>query len=445
MDIEKYLVILKGEDKTANIISYEYQGGRVLIRFNSPDKTYEYSRSNFQFYSNPSEIKINDVEKTLAFGDIFNVKKILYFNPYCKIIFNNGSSKTVSADLLEIREKSDHVSEDRFNYFKEISKIVSVRTEDGTALLTKEYEKVNFVEKETALYQYLNPKDNRIINIKNSMPLIFPFGSNKSQYSAVENALNNQISVIEGPPGTGKTQTILNIIANIISRGKSVAVVSNNNAATANVYEKLSEKGFGFICATLGKKENKIEFISNQNGLYPHFNIESDDYRGINEISKLNKKLDEIFELKNKKAIDTETLNELKIEHEYYRKYKSLNEFLKIRSVNSLNSNSIIRLRTQIEDKEAKGEGINLWFKLIAIILYGIGNFKFYKLPLNEILEMLNEIYFLVKENEMKKQINSISEKLYRLDDKVTLEQLKKLSYTYLMSYLDSKFSRKRK
>jgi hypothetical protein len=29
MDIEKYLVILKGEDKTANIISYEYQGRRL--------------------------------------------------------------------------------------------------------------------------------------------------------------------------------------------------------------------------------------------------------------------------------------------------------------------------------------------------------------------------------------------------------------------------------
>lgn len=42
----------------------------------------------------------------------------------------------------------------------------------------------------------------------------------------------SNISVIEGPPGTGKTQSILNIIANLaIMQGKTVAVVSGNNAA----------------------------------------------------------------------------------------------------------------------------------------------------------------------------------------------------------------------
>ena len=73
--------------------------------------------------------------------------------------------------------------------------------------------------------------------------------------------MENQISVIEGPPGTGKTQTILNIIANLIYNGKSVAVVSNNNSATANVFEKLKQFDFDYICATLGRKENKENFI----------------------------------------------------------------------------------------------------------------------------------------------------------------------------------------
>ena len=46
---------------------------------------------------------------------------------------------------------------------------------------------------------------------------------------AVEMAITNKISVIKGPPGTGKTQTILNIIATAIINNKTVAVVSNNN------------------------------------------------------------------------------------------------------------------------------------------------------------------------------------------------------------------------
>ena len=52
--------------------------------------------------------------------------------------------------------------------------------------------------------------------------------------------MKNQVSIIQGPPGTGKTQTILNIIANLLINNKTVLIVSNNNDATANVYEKLA-------------------------------------------------------------------------------------------------------------------------------------------------------------------------------------------------------------
>lgn len=36
--------------------------------------------------------------------------------------------------------------------------------------------------------------------------LIFPFGGNASQFQAVEWAMNNQLSVIQGPPGTKQAQ-----------------------------------------------------------------------------------------------------------------------------------------------------------------------------------------------------------------------------------------------
>ena len=80
----------------------------------------------------------------------------------------------------------------------------------------------------------------------------------------------NQLSIIEGPPGTGKTQTILNIISNAYIEGKSVAVVSNNNSATSNVLEKLDKYGVGFIAAFLGNKDNKEKFISEQSLEYPN-------------------------------------------------------------------------------------------------------------------------------------------------------------------------------
>ena len=50
---------------------------------------------------------------------------------------------------------------------------------------------------------------------------------------------------------------------------KTVAVVSNNNAATANVLEKLQKYGADFIAAYLGNNENKEKFFAGQTQDYP--------------------------------------------------------------------------------------------------------------------------------------------------------------------------------
>ena len=54
--------------------------------------------------------------------------------------------------------------------------------------------------------------------------------ANSSQKTAIENALSKRMSIIEGPPGTGKTTTILNILANLIYQNKKVVVVSKNKS-----------------------------------------------------------------------------------------------------------------------------------------------------------------------------------------------------------------------
>ena len=159
-----------------------------------------------------------------------------------------------------------------FDFLLQMAELSNIKNDDGQNLLVKKLEKSRFVNDESVLAVYLNPqkknKEAAIINF-----LIFPFGCNRSQFKAVRTALRNQLSIIQGPPGTGKTQTILNIIANLLMDNKTVLVVSNNNAATANVYEKLaSEKyGLGFICATQGKRENVEYFLKNQKRFYPDY------------------------------------------------------------------------------------------------------------------------------------------------------------------------------
>lgn len=62
----------------------------------------------------------------------------------------------------------------------------------------------------------------------------------ESQRSAICNALNSRMSVVVGPPGCGKTQLILNLLANSVVRGKKVLVASKNNKAVDNVKERFA-------------------------------------------------------------------------------------------------------------------------------------------------------------------------------------------------------------
>ena len=151
-----------------------------------------------------------------------------------------------------------------FDYLLQMAQFSDIKNDEGQNLLVKNLEKSKFINEYSVLARYLNPKKDKEEKSK-IHSLIFPFGCNNSQFKAVSTALNNQVSIIQGPPGTGKTQTILNIIANLLMHDKTVLIVSNNNDATRNVYEKLaSDKyGLGFICAFHGKKDNIENFLKN--------------------------------------------------------------------------------------------------------------------------------------------------------------------------------------
>ena len=62
---------------------------------------------------------------------------------------------------------------------------------------------------------------------------------NDSQRHAVESAFSQPLSVITGPPGSGKSQVVLNIIANAVVNGYSVLFSSKNNKAVDTVKERM--------------------------------------------------------------------------------------------------------------------------------------------------------------------------------------------------------------
>lgn len=65
--------------------------------------------------------------------------------------------------------------------------------------------------------------------------------ANSSQHTAINAALGGAHLVIEGPPGTGKSQTIANIIASAAARGMRVLFVAEKRAAIEAVTSRLAE------------------------------------------------------------------------------------------------------------------------------------------------------------------------------------------------------------
>ena len=82
--------------------------------------------------------------------------------------------------------------------------------------------------------------------------------ADSSQMKAIELSKKGQSFVLKGPPGTGKSQTITNIIAEALYDGKSVLFVSEKLAALNVVYEKMRRVGLDKFCLSLhGNKTNK--------------------------------------------------------------------------------------------------------------------------------------------------------------------------------------------
>lgn len=80
--------------------------------------------------------------------------------------------------------------------------------------------------------------------------------ADSSQTVAIAEAAGGRSLVVKGPPGTGKSQTITNIIAAAVARGKKVLFVAEKMAALDVVYRRLRQVGLGPLALEL--HSNKI-------------------------------------------------------------------------------------------------------------------------------------------------------------------------------------------
>jgi len=92
--------------------------------------------------------------------------------------------------------------------------------------------------------------------------LLAPLLADSSQLNALSRAGAGHDFALEGPPGTGKSQTITNLIAHFLGQGKSVLFVSEKMAALDVVRRRLAAIGLAPFCLELhSAKAKKTEVL----------------------------------------------------------------------------------------------------------------------------------------------------------------------------------------
>ena len=90
--------------------------------------------------------------------------------------------------------------------------------------------------------------------------------ADSSQMQCIAAAAAGQSFVMDGPPGTGKSQTITNIIAEILARGRTVLFVSEKAAALEVVHKRLRAEGLGDYCLELHSQKATRKEVAQELG-----------------------------------------------------------------------------------------------------------------------------------------------------------------------------------
>ncbi|WP_419941177.1 DUF4011 domain-containing protein [Candidatus Palauibacter sp.] len=110
--------------------------------------------------------------------------------------------------------------------------------------------------------------------------LLTALPADSSQMAAIAAADKGKDFVIIGPPGTGKSQTISNLIGHLLGKGKTVLFVSEKTAALEVVYRRLDQIGLGRFCLELhSNKARKTDVLKQLEAARDAAEIEPEDWQ----------------------------------------------------------------------------------------------------------------------------------------------------------------------
>lgn len=163
---------------------------------------------------------------------------------------------------------------------------------------------------------------------------ITPLSLSESQQSVLSSVDDNTLITVFGPPGTGKSQTIVNLITHLIANGKTVLVASRMDKAVDVIAERLNSFGAPYLVMRAGRANYQKqlhrdlqEMLSNKQDFDTGYEsavfADVDDMKNLlKNIRETEKKCDNIIKLEKEwfKVLEEYKLQTKKIQNEYISK-----------------------------------------------------------------------------------------------------------------------------
>lgn len=236
--------------------------------------------------------------------------------------------------------------------------------------LTQIAEKPSGIYRETVLnivneeYTKSKPTDSQQKTLADFFP-VTPLSLSDAQLNVIKNTENAKLVSVFGPPGTGKSQTIVNLVAHLIANGKTVLVASRMDKAVDVVAERLNNLGAPFLALRAGRLNYQRELsmqlqdlLSNKvdldDGAESSILCDVSDMESLlKSISEMEKKAETIISLEKEW---TGVNDEIKLHESQYANPMFIKTVLKADEINSIEN--IIKTLTENMEKAGFWAGI---------------------------------------------------------------------------------------
>ena len=338
----------------------------------------------------------------ISFDELYNIdKQISKLN--ISSIFNTIRNKTTPECMIAVDDNKVFLStfsfanyilwEDIHNRKEQLLENEIIRSLVDGKELSKELEMEFDVDKD------FNPDD-----------LAIPLSADSSQIKAIALATKGESFVLDGPPGTGKSQTIVNMIINAMYNGKTVLFVAEKMAALEVVKKRIDDINLGCFCLELhSHKANKRGVLDQIAKALANSHTKSpkEFSKQMNELSETRTYLNDFIKRIHEKSL-LYSLHDAIVNYYTYEEYLldlqiKHKDYLKITAESLEKINNIYSKLSTI--KEQYGEYIDLPF-----YAFDLSNYIFtMKEELHQlILNLKDKLKVLVvKLNEFKDYINA--------------------------------------